>query len=114
MRYTKAHAEGSYSQPDEMIRRSIFIAVVIIDGITSLPKTQDPIWTFGQRAHATVERNIKGVLPHAIDIYGGENFVCQQTSFHPANFLRFSAAIPEASLRQSTTRWVFVPSVVTK
>jgi hypothetical protein len=94
----KPHAEGGYSQPDEMIRRSKFIAVVIIEGLTPLPKTQDPIWTFGQRAHATVERNIKGVLPHAIDIYGGENFVCQDTELAPGRYLAFLCRYPKGEL----------------
>jgi hypothetical protein len=95
---SNAHAEGGYSQPDEMIRRSKFIAIVIIDGITSLPKTQDPIWTFGQRAHATVERNIKGVLPHAIDICGGENFVCQHTELAAGRYLAFLCHYPKGEL----------------
>jgi hypothetical protein len=94
----KTHGEGGYFQPDEMIRRSHHIAVVIIDGITSLPKTQDPIWTFSQRAHARVERSIKGVLPHAIDIYGGENFVCQHTELAPGRYLAFLCRYPRGEL----------------
>jgi hypothetical protein len=36
-----------------------------------------------------VERNIKGALPRAIDIYGDENFVCQQTELSPGRYLAF-------------------------
>src|SRR5437764_2787215 len=86
---THALAEGGYHSPREMIRRSDFVAIVIIDRIEPLPKTERPRWSFGQRAHALVERNIKGALPRVIDIYGDENFVCQQTELAPGRFLAF-------------------------
>src|SRR5688572_5551875 len=78
-----AHAEGGYHPPPEMIGRSDFIAVITIERVSTLPKTQHPLWSYGQRAHAIVERNIKGALPRAIEIYGDENFVCQQTELSP-------------------------------
>lgn len=84
-----ARAEGGYHPPSEMIRRSQFIAIIVIDHVALLPKTEHPRWWFGQRAHAVVERNIKGALPHAIDIYGDENFVCQQTELSPGRYLAF-------------------------
>ena len=87
----RAHAEGGYHPPREMIRLSDFIAIVTVDRVSPLPHTERPRWSFGQRAHATVERNIKGALPRAIDIYGDENFVCQQTELAPGTYLAFLA-----------------------
>jgi hypothetical protein len=84
-----AHGEGGYHPPPEMIRRSDFIAVITIGRVTPLPKTQHPRWNYGQRAHAVVERNIKGALPRAIAIYGDENFVCQQTELSPGRYVAF-------------------------
>jgi hypothetical protein len=84
-----AHAEGGYHPPPEMIRRSDFIAIIAIERVTSLPKIPHPRWSYGQRAHAVVERNIKGALPRAIDIYGDENFVCQQTELSPGRYVAF-------------------------
>jgi hypothetical protein len=86
---TTAHGEGGFHPPTKMIRLSDFIAIVIIDRVTPLPKTERPRWQFGQRAHAIVERNVKGALPRDIDIYGDENFVCQQTELSPGRYLAF-------------------------
>src|SRR4051794_37576064 len=86
-----AQGEGGYYPPTEMIRRSEFIATITVDRVTSLPKPDRPRWQFGQRAHAVVEHNIKGALPRAIDIYGDENFVCQQTQLSPGRYLAFLA-----------------------
>ena len=87
----RAYAEGGYHPPREMIRLSEFVAVLTIDRVTPLPKTERPRWHYGQRAHAVVERNVKGALPRAIDIYGDENFVCQQTELSPGRYLAFLA-----------------------
>ncbi|MEY2572089.1 MAG: hypothetical protein QOJ87_302 [Verrucomicrobiota bacterium] len=38
-----------------------------------------------------VQRNIKGALPRAVDIYGDENFVCQQTELASGTYLAFLA-----------------------
>jgi hypothetical protein len=84
-----AHAEGGYRPPSEMIRLSEFIAIVTIERVTPLPKPERPRWQFGERARATVERNVKGALPRAIDIYGDENFVCQQTQLSAGRYLVF-------------------------
>jgi len=85
----RAHGEGGYHPPDEMIWLSEFIGIITIDRVSPLPKTEHPRWQFGQRAHATVERNLKGTLPRAIDIYGDENLVCQQTELSRGRFLAF-------------------------
>jgi hypothetical protein len=74
-----------------MIRLSEFIAIVTIDRVTPLPKTERPRWQYGQRAHAVVERNVKGALPRAIDIKGDENFFCQQKELSPGRYLAFLA-----------------------
>ena len=87
----RAHAEGGFHPPREMIRLAEFVAVVTIERVTPLPKPERPRWTFGQRARAVVERNIKGALPRAIDIYADENFVCQQTELSPGTYLVFLA-----------------------
>ena len=84
----KAHAEGGYCQPDEMIRRSDHIAIITIERVVPLPKTEWP-WAYGQLAHARVEREIKGALPPTVDLYGEENFVCQTTQLSPGRFLAF-------------------------
>ncbi len=84
----KAHAEGGYCQPDEMIRRSDYIAIITIGQVVPLPKIRWP-WDYGQRANVRVERNIKGTLPPTIDIYGEENFVCQTTLLSQGRFLVF-------------------------
>ena len=86
-----AHGEGGYHPPPEMIRRSEFIAVITIERVTPLSKPERPRWQYGQRARAVVERNVKGALPRAIDIYGDENFVCQQTALSPGRYLAFLA-----------------------
>jgi hypothetical protein len=85
----QAYAEGGFHPPREMIRLSEFITIVTVDRVTPLPKPERPRWTFGQRAHAVVQRNIKGALPRAIDIYGDENFVCQQTKLASGTYLVF-------------------------
>jgi hypothetical protein len=84
-----AYAEGGYHQPREMIQKSQFIAIITIESVAQLPKPEHPRWHFGQRAQAVVERNVKGALPRTIDIYGGENFVCQETTLSPGRYLAF-------------------------
>jgi hypothetical protein len=84
----RAHAEGGYCQPNEMIRRSDSNAIITIEQVEPLPKIKWP-WAYGQRANARVERNIKGALPATIDIYGEENFVCQETKLSQGTFLAF-------------------------
>ena len=93
-----AHAEGGFRSPREMIRVSEFIAIVSIDRVTPLPKPERPRWQFGQRAHAVVERNVKGAQPRAITIYGDENFVCQQTELSPGRYLAFLARSADGRL----------------
>lgn len=81
--------EGGYYPPDEMIARSEFISIVTIRRVEPLKKTDVPRWSFGEEAHAVVEQNIKGTLPRQIQIYGSENFMCQQTALkHAARIIR--------------------------
>jgi hypothetical protein len=84
-----AQAEGGYHKPRKMIEDSQFIAIISIKSVAQLPKPEHPRWHFGQRAQAVVERNVKGALPRTIDIYGGENFVCQETTLSLGRYLAF-------------------------
>ena len=96
-----ARAEGGYHPPDEMIDRSEFIAVVTVSHVEPLEKTESPRWSFGQRAHAVVQQNIKGTLPRQVELYGDENHVCQQTELRPGTFVAFLVRDEQGRLHAS-------------
>ena len=115
----RALGEGGYYPPDWMIAQSDFIAVISVRSVEELEKTEKPRWYFGQLARATVERTVKGELPKEIEIYAGENFVCQQTYFQPGRFLVFlnrdqngklhasNYQMSARPIKSSTVEWYF-------
>src|SRR5687768_4422391 len=83
-----ASAKAYYAPEHEMIERAEVIAIVDIARV-ELTKTKSKLFDYSEIAHATVHQTLKGTLPQAVKLYGGESFVCAQVHFARGRYLVF-------------------------
>jgi hypothetical protein len=83
-----AWSKAYFAPAPEMIQSSPHIAVIEITGVERT-ETQGGHWTYSQKAHAKVHRNIKGQLAKTVTLYGGENFLCARVQYQPGHYLAF-------------------------
>jgi hypothetical protein len=90
----------------EMIRDAAVIAIVHIDKVEST-EMRAAKWLYHQRAHAKVERLIKGTLPWKdLSLFGDTPYVIEgQAHFSPGRFLVFLAQDTIAETRGEMTAW---------
>ena len=81
-------AKAYYAGEMEMIQGSEVITIVNVTQVEQT-STVGKVWSYRQRAHATVERMIKGELPSKITLHGEESFICAQVRFKPGRHLVF-------------------------
>jgi hypothetical protein len=85
---SSAFAKVAYETEDEMIRRAEIIAIVDISHVERA-KTKSRPFDYNEIANATVQQTLKGTLPKAVKLYGGESFPCAQVHFHAGRYLVF-------------------------
>lgn len=83
-----AFAKACFSSEDEMIERAEVIAIVDISRVEKT-EAQGKDWKYSEVARATVQQTLKGKLSQAVDLHGGENFICAQVHFAPGRHLVF-------------------------
>jgi hypothetical protein len=83
-----AFAKAAFAAEEQMIERAEVIAIVNVT-LVEKSETKGKQWNYGEIAHATVERTLKGKLPQTVKLYGGEDFICAQVHFMPGRHLVF-------------------------
>ncbi len=84
----QSFAKAYYAPLNEMIRYSEFIAIVEISRVEKTATKSKP-FDYSEIAHATVQKNIKGILPKSIKLHGGESFICAQVHYNVGRYLVF-------------------------
>ena len=86
-----AFAKAHYAGEVEMIQSSEVIAIVNVTRVEQT-NTAGRVWTYGQRAHATVEKTIKGELPRG-------NYIVRRGIIHlrPGSFQARTSSVVSAA-----------------
>lgn len=83
-----AFGKAAFYGKKETIEKSEAIAIVNITKV-EMARVKRGGWTYSERAHATVERTLKGGLAGKATLHGGENFICAQVRYEPGRHLVF-------------------------
>lgn len=81
-------AKAYFAGAQEMVQGSVAIAILDISKVEAVEAKGDH-WTYRERAHATVDRTLKGSLPQRVQLFGNETFICAQVRFQPGRYLVF-------------------------
>ena len=81
-------AKAYYAPKKEMIQKAECIVIVTITKVEESDK-MGKVWTYRQKATATVERCLKGDAKGEIEIYGMESFICAQCQYQKGRFILF-------------------------
>lgn len=87
--FQSVDAKDWFLSKEEMIQQAPYIAIVRIGNVEYRDEPIEGSWKYHQHATATVEKSIKGLLPHQFDLYGGEECARALTAWRPGRFLVF-------------------------